>query len=574
MPMKTPDSASTGTSASPTRTTGGLAPSTIRIGRRYRPQRLEQDYDAIVIGSGMGGLTTAACLSRVGKKVLVLEQHYTAGGMTHSYSRNGYEWDVGVHYIGDVGSRKSLTRKMFDFVSDGELEWAAMDVNYDRFFIGEERFDMIAGKRALVESLKARFPAEEAAIDEYMLRMAQVGKAVQAISVEKALGPLAGKLFKLGRKAALPDYVNRTTYEVLRELTDDEMLIAVLTGQWGDSGVSPRDSSFIIHCLIANHYLRGAYYPVGGASRMAETIIPVVQRSGGEVFTYANVEEILVKRGKVRGVRMADGTDIEAPLVISNAGVFNTFGQLLPEAVTRKHGYDKLQKRVTPSVGHLGLYIGLQQSAEELGLPKTNFWIYPNTQHKENLSAFAEDFKQPFPAVYISFPSAKDPSWESRYPNTATIEIVAPANFETFAPWKDQPWGKRGDEYEALKDHFTGRLLEHLFEKFPQLRGKIDYCELSTPLSTDFFCAYKRGEMYGLTHDPSRFDQAWLRPKTSIKGLYLTGQDVMTCGVGGAMAGGFIAAVSVLGLKSPALLRAFAAGPESAKLETEAQTAA
>ena len=265
--------------------TKGLTPSTIRIGRRYRPQRLEQDYDAIVIGSGIGGLTTAASLSKVGKKVLVLEQHYTAGGMTHSYSRNGYEWDVGVHYIGDVGSRKSLTRRMFDFVSDGELKWAPMDDNYDRFFIGEERFDMIAGKKNFVASLKKRFPDEEDAIDEYMVRMARVGKAVQAISMEKTLGGVAGKLLRLGRKVALPSYINRTTYDVLRELTDDEMLIAVLTGQWGDSGVSPKDSSFMIHCLIANHYLRGAYYPVGGASRMAETIIPVVQGSGGEVFT-------------------------------------------------------------------------------------------------------------------------------------------------------------------------------------------------------------------------------------------------------------------------------------------------
>jgi len=72
-----------------------LTPSTIRIGRRYRANRLDGPYDAIVIGSGIGGLTTAACLSRAGRKVLVLEQHYTAGGYTHSYARNGYEWDVG-----------------------------------------------------------------------------------------------------------------------------------------------------------------------------------------------------------------------------------------------------------------------------------------------------------------------------------------------------------------------------------------------------------------------------------------------------------------------------------------------
>lgn len=291
---------------------------------------------------------------------------------------------------------------------------------------------------------------------------------------------------------------------------------------------------------------------------MAETIIPVIQQGGGEVFTYANVEEILVKRNRARGVRMADGTEITAPVVISNAGVFNTFERLLPAEVSRRNGYDRRLKSVRPSIGHLGLYIGIKESAEQLALPKTNFWIYPDENHQENQAAFAADNQAPFPAVYISFPSAKDPSWESRYPGTATIEIVAPANFTGFEKWQDQPWGKRGADYDSLKACFTERLLECLYDKLPQLRGKIDYCELSTPLSTDFFCFYRRGEMYGLDHNPQRFEQEWLRPKTAIKGLYLTGQDVLSCGVGGAMFGGFLSAVSVLGPASIKLLGKFA----------------
>jgi phytoene dehydrogenase-like protein len=108
-----------------------MTPSTLRIGYRYRPKRLAPDYDAIVIGSGMGGLTTAALLSDLGKKVCVLEQHYTAGGYTHSYERAGYEWDVGVHYIGEVGA-PTRTRKLFDYLSGGNLDWAPMDDEYYR----------------------------------------------------------------------------------------------------------------------------------------------------------------------------------------------------------------------------------------------------------------------------------------------------------------------------------------------------------------------------------------------------------------------------------------------------------
>ena len=108
----------------PSTKTSSMKPSTLRIGKRYRPTRVDEYYDAIVIGSGIGGLTSAAILSKAGKKVLVLEQHYTAGGYTHSYSRNGYEWDVGVHYIGEVGDPSSPLRKVFDFISNSQLKWA------------------------------------------------------------------------------------------------------------------------------------------------------------------------------------------------------------------------------------------------------------------------------------------------------------------------------------------------------------------------------------------------------------------------------------------------------------------
>jgi all-trans-retinol 13,14-reductase len=129
-----------------------MIPSTLRIGYRYRPKRLAPEYDAVVIGSGMGGLTTAALLSELGRKVCVLEQHYTAGGYTHSFNRGDYEWDVGVHYIGDVGTQ-TRTRRLFDFLSDGKLEWAPMDAEYDRFYIGDKTFSAIAGKQAFRDNL-------------------------------------------------------------------------------------------------------------------------------------------------------------------------------------------------------------------------------------------------------------------------------------------------------------------------------------------------------------------------------------------------------------------------------------
>jgi all-trans-retinol 13,14-reductase len=535
-----------------------LTPSTIRIGQRYRPSRLNGPYDALVIGSGIGGLTTAALLSELGWRVAVLEQHYTAGGATHSYDRNGYEWDVGVHYIGDMGTRTTV-RRMMDFLTQGNLAWAPMDAHYDRFFIGDNVYDAVAGREAFRDNLVGHFPREAAAIDRYLELLSEVSRSMRTFALDRTLPPWAAAVAGPLLRSRLPKSFSRTTWEVLAELTQDRELIAVLTGQWGDLGLPPKRSSFVIQALIARHYLHGGFYPVGGAWRIADTIIPRIRATGGEVFTYARVTDILVRDGRACGVRMDDGHEIESRCVISSAGAMNTLARLLPQDVSRAAGYDQLLPRVKPSIGHLGVYIGLQATAAELGLPKTNFWIYPDNDYDGTLAKFEADPTGPFPAVYLSFPSAKDPDFERRHPGRATIEIVAPAPYEIFAPWADKTWGKRGDDYEALKQSYGERLLEHLYEKVPQVRGRVDYWEVSTPLSMQWFCGWERGELYGLDHDPSRLQQAWLRPRTRVPGLWLTGQDIMSCGVTGAMMGGVAAATAVAGMRrmAPVMKRVF-----------------
>ena len=104
------------------------------VGRPYKQSVLDESWDAIVIGSGIGGLTAAALLARhAGKRVLVLERHYTAGGFTHTFRRPGYEWDVGVHYVGEVNDPNSPLRAAFDHLTEGRLQWNSMPDVYDRF---------------------------------------------------------------------------------------------------------------------------------------------------------------------------------------------------------------------------------------------------------------------------------------------------------------------------------------------------------------------------------------------------------------------------------------------------------
>jgi all-trans-retinol 13,14-reductase len=204
-----------------------------RIGRSYKqhgiPDPGPDGWDAIVIGSGLGGLTAASMLGRhAGKRVLVLERHYTAGGFTHTFHRPGYEWDVGVHYVGDVHRPGSLLRRAFDHLTDGELAWADMGEVYDTIVIGDDRYELVAGRRNFRERMHAYFPHQHAAIDRYLdLIRATVHKS-RRFFLEKALPPALGRLSSPAlRWPALRD-ARRTVKDVLAELTDDPRLAGVL----------------------------------------------------------------------------------------------------------------------------------------------------------------------------------------------------------------------------------------------------------------------------------------------------------------------------------------------------------
>lgn len=518
-----------------------------RIGRRYRPGRPDNHYDTIVVGSGIGGLANAALLSKLGKKVCVLEQHYTAGGFTHSYEREGYEWDVGVHYVGDVHKPWSTLRRIFDVISDGQLQWAEMDEVYDRIVIEDRVYDFKKGRNNFRAMLVERFPEEEAAIDEYIATVYRSAKSAQTFFKGKVLPIPLAKAYQKVRPMLVPKENLMTVREVLESLTQNQELIAVLCGQWGDYGMVPEKASFIMHANVVKHYWDGGCYPVGGSWKIAQTIRPVIQAGGGEVFTYARVKNILIEKGKACGVVMDDGEVLRADNVVSNAGARNTFEGLLPQAEQKKYDYPRKMQKVRPSYAHLCLYVGLKGSAEELQIPKTNYWIYPGPHHEQNVAAYEKDPQADFPMVYISFPSAKDPEWDSNYPGKSTVEALTFGPYEWFEQWSEKTWNQRGEDYEQLKAELSERLLEAMYKQMPQLRGKVDYFELSTPLSTQWFQLNDRGEIYGLDHAADRFQQGWLHTITPVKNLYMTGQDVVTAGVGGALLAGLLTTAAMQG---------------------------
>jgi all-trans-retinol 13,14-reductase len=516
-------------------------------GTAYKQAKLTEAWDAIVVGSGIGGLTAATLLGvHAGKRVLVLERHYEAGGFTHTFHRPGYEWDVGLHYIGQMQDECDA-RRAFDHITEGRVEWQSLPNVYDRFIIEGRTFEYATGLERFREGLRQSFPGEFRAIDRYLAAVRACNRASGLYYAEKAipapLAALAGRLMRLPYMR----WARHTTREVLEGFTRNRELIGVLTGQWGDYGLPPGKSSFAAHATIAEHYFGGASYPVGGAGAIAAAIIPRIESAGGVVVTSAEVSAILLDGTKATGVRMSDGREFLSAVILSDAGAANTFERILPPELPALDSLRRNLRKLQPSTAHVSLYVGLSRSDAVLGLQGTNLWVYPSFDHDANVERFAYNSGSPLPVVYLSFPSAKDPDFQRRYPGKSTVEAITMLPYAVFDRWGETRWKRRGGDYDALKEQLVARLRAELEFQVPSVVGNIAHTELSTPLTTRHFMNYGRGEIYGIASTPDRFLTRELGARTPIRGLYLTGQDVASLGVVGALYGGVIGASAAAG---------------------------
>jgi len=173
-------------------------------------------------------------------------------------------------------------------------------------------------------------------------------------------------------------------------------------------------------------------------------------------------------------------------------------------------------------------------------------WIYPGYDHDQNVAQASIGPDKEFPVVYVSFPSAKDESWDKEHEGCATMEAITMAHWDWYTDWQGQPWKNRDEDYEAFKRKLTDRILDIVFKHVPQAKEHLEHAELSTPLTVNDLANYSLGEMYGVEHSPQRFRQRWLQPHTDVKGLYLTGQDVATVGLSSALFSGLMTASAVL----------------------------
>jgi phytoene dehydrogenase-like protein len=511
------------------------------------------DADVLVIGSGMGGLATAALLARLhGRKVLVLERHYRAGGFTHTFSRRGgFEWDVGVHYVGEMGHSGMLGEAMRVATGDA-VHWSRMPETYDRLVFPGFEFGIRAGRENFREDLLAAFPAERRAIDRFFQDIQRAASWMTVLGMRSAapapVAALMGAAMAGRGRLAL-----RTTRSWLDEHVRDERLKAILGARWGDYGLPPSRSAFLAHAVITSHYLEGGYYPSGTSARIAEGATRVIEAAGGAVRVNAEVEQILVEGGRAIGVRLVGGEELRAPVVVSDAGARATFLRLLPDDVPVPFR-DEL-RQVPRSMSHVSLYLGLSRSAGELGVQGENFWLHDELDQDRMWDRGGELLSGRAPQTYVSFPSMKDPEARGH-----TAEIIAALDGRHFEPWAGSRWMKRGEEYQALKERIAETLLAEAERRLPGLSRLVVQRELSTPLSTAHFTGHPGGEIYGLPATPDRFARPWLRSPTPVKGLYLAGADALMLGIGGAVMSGVMCTAAIAGMSTFGRIKGVAKG--------------
>lgn len=526
---------------------------TVRSDKPYGLTAPEGPWDYLVIGSGMGGMTTAAMLAKLGKRVLILEQHYIPGGYTHTFQRKGWTWDVGVHAVGEVGER-SATGRLLKYLTDGKLAWVSLGETYDEFHYPDGvRVDFADNRKQFVANLKAAFPEDAAGIDRYMQRIDEAAKAMRAFYTARALPAWLGSLIRPFLPKAVTRILNTRTADVLAEVTANPKLRTALAGQWGYYGVTPSRSCFGVHALVTKHYFYGGYYPVGGSGRIADSLLRTVAAADGWTRVKADVERILIEGGRAAGVQLRSGETIRARRVISAAGALNTIRHLLPTARSHEPWARSLDQ-LTPSPAYLCLNIGFKGDIRHAGASSANKWFY-ETWDVEAALWDPSDGDSEAPVLYTSFPSLKDPEHDPGHEQRHTGEVVTFVPYELFARWRDARWMHRGPDYEALKADITARLLKQLYRHMPDLEPLVAYAELSTPLSAEHFVKATKGAIYGLEPTPERFRNPWLRPQSPVRDLYLAGSDMASGGVMGAFVGGVLAAAAAEPLPAISLLR-------------------
>lgn len=517
-----------------------------------------QDADSIIIGSGMGGLSTALSLARAGQRVLVFEQHYVPGGWAHSFLRKGYKFSPGVHFVGHL-QEGGNARKVYEGlgIANDMVFFRQNPQGYDYNIVGDHHFRMPAGIDNLQEALSQQYPKSARGIRRYLTFSQQVFdelmRCTEPFRSVKDILLLPWRTRHIGRMG----------WWKLRTVLDfylrDPYVKTHLSLQCGNYGLPPQMTPFVVHAVVSNHCMAGTYYPRGSGAGIVKAFTKNIKKLGGEIRTSAGVKKIILEdttRGKQAvGVELENGETFYAKNIISNADPHKTYldmvgKEYLSKSLVKKLGGTKY------SIAALNLFLVVEKDLRQLGMDSGNMWYssIPNLDHVYDRFMQKDLLTDPeFPALFITSPTLKDPvSYDGKY---HAMEIIAFVNYESFKQYEHLKYGERSDAYESFKRKLEDKLLHTMERVLPGIKESVRLIELGTPVTANHYINTTQGNVYGPAKLFSQVGPFNYRHRSEIDGLFLCGAATLAHGITGATNSGIGAAATVLGCKKAELLQ-------------------
>jgi all-trans-retinol 13,14-reductase len=508
--------------------------------------------DAIVVGSGLGGLSCAAYLAACGLHTIVLEQGKVAGGCSQVFRRQGnrFEFDVGVHYIGECDPGGRMTLVLSGLGLEQRVTFRELDPDgYATIVLPGLTFRVPRGWDAYLARLLEAFPDEERGLRRCVRVMRYVAERMPA-------GPLPTRATQAAVAFRSLPAIPLGLMPV-RRLFDicglSPRARAVLLGESGDYGTPPSRAPVAVHAGVLNHYLRGgAYYPRGGGQVIAANLVEVIGALGGQVRTKARVEQILVEHGAAVGVRLAGGEELRAPVVVSNADYRRTLLDLVGRAHLRERTVRKVE-RSRMALPFFSVYLGLDIDLSDR-LANSTFWIYPSDDVEGHYQAAYDGRVPEGPPVFLTSATTKDPDNARAWPaghSTLELMCLAPPDHAFWAvdgdPASEGPGHAPEPAYRDRKEMLIEQLIDRAAGVVPDLREHIVWREASTPVTQERFTLSTGGACYGLELAGDQVGPKRPGVRSEIRGLYLTGAStVWGHGIVGVMLGGVGTAGAVL----------------------------
>jgi len=484
---------------------------------------------AVIIGSGMGGLTSALLLQQQGYEVTVLEQHTRPGGMLHRFFREGTAYDTGFHYCGSVDAGQPLGQILRHLGVFDALEFDSLDPDgFDQLAFPDLTFRVPTGWEAYRNRLIETFPHEAVGIAGFLDALRRSMDAYGLYRMEATLD--IEHLMQVEGAALL---------DVIRSHIRDPRVASVLCGQSVLYGVPPAEASFGVHALILDHFLQGAFTIRGGGDKLAMSLTRTIRRGGGKVRLETTACSVEVEGLQASAVHTTAGERLEADIVVSNLHPRLTL-DLLPEIATRR----AYRSRVAGNQighGHLGVYLEIDGAVPELG--RHNYYRHTSW---DPTYAYREITPQSVGMYFASAPSEHHP----RKPDQpGVVLMLSPLSWDTVAPYASAP-GERPEAYLELKQRLLDSAVRALISDFPTLDGRIARAEASTPLTTEYFTRSPQGATYGHLHSVGQMGRYRPSQRTRVRNLVMVGQGVFSPGVLGTALSAYYAVGHLIGLEA------------------------